>query len=150
MNRRIAKSAKCEILQSPSTTLEFWLPMPPKETNNIRAHWAVSAKEKNAYLRELYRRQEIKYHVPPVPAAPICPARLEATFYFKNRGHFMDRDNRAARLKRVIDWLVANRYIVGDRDEQLFYEVPKQDVFTGAEPELCSLRLMITPVDSPT
>jgi hypothetical protein len=130
-----------------SSHLEFWLPMPPRATNrSSNAHWSTEAKQKTLYLRELEQRLDIHYHVPAIPDKPINPARLHATFYFAHRGHFSDRDNRTARLKRVIDWLVKKKYIAGDRDEQLLYEIPDQQIRTGGEPDMCSLHLILETV----
>lgn len=127
--------------------LEFWLPMPPKVANSNKAHWAMITRENTKFFDELNRRAQIGYHVPPVPATPIDPAWLDATFYRTSRRYFMDRDNRKIRLKRVIDWLVRSRYLVDDKDENLFYNDPDQAVFDKLHPapDLCSLHLTLRP-----
>lgn len=129
--------------------LEFWMPMPPRTTNRAsgKSHWRVVHKEKKRYWLELYSRMQQGFHFPKPPAAPICPAWLDATFYSSSRGHFMDRDNRTARLKPVIDFLREHKYIAGDRDEHLYYNIPEQAVFDSINPAppLCSLHLTLRP-----
>lgn len=133
------------------TILVFWLPMPPKEGTNASysGHWATRRKQTKAYLSELDYRQTLGL-LPDPPDKPFQKAELKVLYCLKSRRHFMDRDNRTARLKRVNDWLKTRGYIVEDDDEHLIYQIPDQVVRTREMnvPDLCSVSITLTQLDN--
>lgn len=105
------------------SVLTFVMPMPPNLANG-RMHWAKKHKERTNYFGSLNIRQAAGM-LPKPPASPPSKAKIRAKMFL---GAPMDHDNAVARLKWAVDWLVAERYLAGDRPGQLEWENFPQQV----------------------
>lgn len=98
--------------------------MPPNLAN-ARQHWRVKLNAKQDYWARLNLMQAAgAFPEPPRPT----PARSEihARMFL---GAQMDHDNAMARMKWLLDWLVANYYIADDSPRALEWEgLPEQVV----------------------
>lgn len=129
--------------------LAFWLPRPPDNANS-RGSSKAANRVKRDYWKELSRRLDARYHMPPVPAAPLPRARLTATYYYPNHRGWLDSDNAMRRLKPVADWLVGNGFLVNDTPAHLEWTVPTQVVDEDkSAPALCSVLLVLSPAPDP-
>lgn len=123
----------------------MWLPMPPRGLNRNRTNWGKEYREKMEYHTELDLRCP-GYHIPRPPTEAIKQAEIRFRFYAKNPAHFMDPDNRTARIKYVLDWLRTRGYLSGDRDKNIVLKDQGSATFTGVEPDLTSLFVEIIPI----
>ena len=100
------------------------VPMPPNVAN-ARQHWRVKLNAKQEYWRKLNLMEAAgAFPKPPYPT----PARSEihARMFL---GAQMDHDNAVARMKWLLDWLCASRYIADDSPKALSWQgFPEQIV----------------------
>lgn len=132
-----------DALVEPERTIKMWLPLPPLEVNAGHSHWGKRHRAVQDYHTELDLRCP-GHHIPRPPAEPFERAHIKVVFHAKSSSHFMDPDNRRARLKRPIDWLRTRGYIKNDRSANITIE-DSDAIFNGTEPVLCSLYLELTP-----
>lgn len=127
--------------------LEFWLPCPPDNANN-REHWAVANRKKREYMAELEQRRLMRHGFPALPPKPLLRARLDVVWHYPNRRHLLDDDNATRRLKPVRDYLVLAGYLVNDATANI-EATPIAIAIGQPTPPLCSVRLTLTPIDTP-
>lgn len=97
-----------------SEPLVFVLPL-PTNLGNARMHWAAKVNAKKSYWATL-DVGVITKRLPRPPLVPFTRAVLDVELHHT---HDTDQDNREARLKFALDWLVSRGYIVDDTDEHL-------------------------------
>lgn len=130
-----------------SDPIVLWIPRPPDNANN-RGHWRIAHEAMLRLRGELDDRLAVRL-LPAPPARPLVSATLESHWYIEGRHRFLDQDNAVRRLKPVIDWLVAMRYLAGDTSAQLQLVPPvqmRQHLPTEAPP-LTSVRLTLAQRD---
>lgn len=133
-------------------TLTLWLPMPPNLGNTTFGHWASKAKARRAYMGECYLRCAAqRVRVPHGSEPPIVPARARVVIDFRlsSPRYRMDRDNKYARAKFPLDFLTRCGLIADDDDDHCDLTVT-QSPRDGTEPELCSVKVTITPLSEDT
>jgi hypothetical protein len=122
--------------------ITLWIPKPPDNANGAKG-WRTVNRKKKALLRELDTRKVIRL-LPPAPDHPLERYEVLVEWHYPNRRHLLDDDNVYRRLKPVIDWLVTNRYLMGDTSAHLTWRKPVTII--GAEtPPLSTVRLTLIP-----
>jgi hypothetical protein len=110
-------------------------------------HWRTKDRERRNYFDLCDYRQGVGV-IPAPPSEPLPFAELFASIVSMRR---MDPDNRMARVKWSVDWLVTRGYLAGDSDEYVRWAgVPIQSVvdrrrFVG-EPHVT---FTLTPTEAP-
>ena len=98
------------------------LPLPPNAANS-RRHWRVVLRDKKAYWQSLDLLKASK--ALPRARKPVR-AKIAATLYVWG---LMDDDNALARLKPLLDWLVAHDYLPGDSRKHIEWAgMPEQHI----------------------
>jgi hypothetical protein len=78
-------------------------------------HWTAKHRAKKEYWGYLDAAVTVK-RLPRAPKRPYTKARLDAELHHT---HDTDNDNREARLKYALDWLVSRGYVADDSDRCL-------------------------------
>jgi len=104
------------------------VPLPPNAAN-ARRHWRVALKEKKAY----WERLALMKRPPPDCYLPPLVAHISVTMYVHN---IMDPDNAMARLKPLLDWLVAWDYIADDSPKALKWAGLPEQVIDRKNPRV--------------
>lgn len=123
--------------------LTITVPMPENVANRDsgRGHWRIRHNEKRQYWQLLDLLLQAP-QLPPPPATPIAKATVRSAMVLRGA---MDEDNSVTRHKPLLDWLVENGYLAGDRKKHLRWEgFPAQRV-TRKEPP--TITLTLTPVE---
>lgn len=121
--------------------LTLTAPLPPNIANN-RMHWRTKLKAKKRYWGSLNTLSLIGR----IPISPLAsrtqtgPTRIAATLYVHN---LMDDDNAMARVKWLLDWLVANDYLPGDARKNIQWAGMPEQVIDRKNPRI---ELTLTPI----
>jgi hypothetical protein len=98
------------------------VPLPPNAANS-RRNWRVALRDKKRYWESLDLLKAARAF--PAPQKPRR-ATIAATLYLWGP---MDDDNALARVKPLLDWLVANEYLPGDSRKHLTWAgIPEQHI----------------------
>lgn len=120
----------------------LWIPKPPDNAQR-QGHWSTALRAKKRLWRQLDERGRYRL-IPPAPDHPLERFEVLVEWHYPNRRHLLDDDNVFRRLKPVMDWLVTNRYLMGDTSGHLTWRKPVTVI--GAEtPPMSTVRLTLIP-----
>ena len=105
--------------------IRMTLPLPPNVANQ-RKHWRAKLKQKNSYWNVCSTLRHARKVPKPPDGWPHERSRITVTLYVHN---LMDHDNAMARLKWLLDWLVAWDYLADDNPRALEWSgMPSQEI----------------------